>query len=75
MSFYVPTTSLSKFMNSTEYNSDTNEYMPFIEPLHISTKYVDFQNKQRLIDSGFPVKEHHSRIVRPPYWDTDLQLK
>jgi hypothetical protein len=67
MSFYVPTTSLSKFMNSTEHDFNTNNYSTYIEPLHISTKYVDFQNKQRLVDAGYPVKEHHSRIVRPPF--------
>lgn len=67
MSFYVPTTSLTKFMNSSEYDSETKSYNLFLEPLHISTKYLDYQNKQKLVDLNIEPEEHHSRIVRPPF--------
>ena len=75
MSFYVPTTSLTKFMNSSEYDSETKSYNLFLEPLHISTKYLDYQNKQKLVDLNIELKEHHSRIVRPPFWTSDLHFK
>jgi hypothetical protein len=54
-------------MNSSDYDHTTNTYNTYIEPLHISTKYLDYQNKQKLIDMGIAVKNHHSRIVRPAF--------
>jgi hypothetical protein len=54
-------------MNSSEYDSETKSYNLFLEPLHISTKYLDYQNKQKLVDLNIEPKEHHSRIVRPPF--------
>ena len=73
MSFYVPTTSMSKFLNSSEFNSDSSDTTNYVEPLHISTKYLDFRNNQ--ISKEFKLRDNHSRISRPGFWDTDLALK
>lgn len=73
MSFFVPTTSMSKFLNSSEYDSGSGGITSYIEPLHISTKYLDFKNKDKL--NGLNVRGNHSRITRPTFWDTDLQVR
>ena len=75
MSFYVPTTSLSKFTNSLEFNDNTNEVTTYIEPLHITSKYVEMQHDFKSNLTDFKFVEHSSRIVRPPYWYTDLNNK
>jgi heme/copper-type cytochrome/quinol oxidase subunit 1 len=65
MSFYVPTTSMSKFLNSSEFNSDSSDTTNYVEPLHISTKYLDFRNNQ--ISKEFKLRDNHSRISRPGF--------
>lgn len=75
MSFYLPTTSLSKFLTSTEYSQPDSHYLNYVEPLHISTKYAEcLSTYGHHVDEPFKLKEHLSKIVRPPYWDTDLNL-
>lgn len=70
MSFYIPTTSLSKFMTSTEYDQDQSKILNYIEPLHLSTKYLEFKNT--VLTNNRNSKQ--SKISRPPYFDTDLNL-
>ena len=73
MSFYVPTTSMSKFLNSTEHSEESGEFINYVEPLHVSTKYLDFRSSGNL--GKYTLKDNHSRINRPAFWDTDLALR
>lgn len=76
MSFYTPTTSLNKFLTSLEDDWETNEVFNYVEPLHLSSKYVDCQEKYfaYIFELEPRLKKHKSRIVRPDYWDTDLHV-
>lgn len=76
MSLYIPTNSLSKFLTSTEYKEESNTISNYLEPLHLSTKYTDSKEIYLKLTKKNEqnTKEHHSKISRPPYWDTDLNI-
>lgn len=76
MSFYTPTTSLNKFLTSVEDDWETNKMLNYLEPLHLSSKYVDCQEKyfSYVFERDPRLKRHKSRITRPDYWDTDLHV-
>lgn len=76
MSLYIPTTTLSKFLTSTEHNAEKSEIHSFIEPLHLSTKYLESKDYylKLLKKHSTGDKDHHSKISRPPYWDIDLNV-
>ena len=76
MSLYIPTNSLSKFLTSNEFDSEQSETISYIEPLHMTTKYLDCKTAylKSLNKPTEAVEKHHSRLSRPPYWDTDLNI-
>lgn len=76
MSLYIPTNSLSKFLTSNEFDSEQGETISYVEPLHITTKYLDCKAAylKALNRSSEDVEKHHSKLSRPPYWDTDLNV-
>ena len=76
MSFYTPTTSLNKFLTSIEDDWEKSEMANYLEPLHLSSKYVDCQEKYfaYIFELEPRLKKHKSRITRPDYWDTDLNV-
>lgn len=73
MSFYVPTTSMSKFLNSSEFDSERSEFTNYVEPLHITTKYLEHRNTKNL--GEYNLLPSSSRITRPAFWDSDLSLR
>ena len=73
MSFYVPTTSVSKFLTSGELDWLRGDVQPYIEPLHLSSKYLDCRT-QYFKHTLKGQKTYHSKINRPAFWDTDLNI-
>ena len=75
MSFYMPTTTISQFLTSSDDNWQTTEIKTYIEPLHLSSKYLNcYKEYYQTKESKENDREKHSRIDRPDYWDTDLNL-
>ena len=74
MSFYIPSTSFSKFLSSSDYSNDTSTIETYIEPLHLNSKYLDCRREffKYTFEHPHVNKNQHSRINRPAYWNSDL---